>query len=378
MSQLGLYIHFPFCRQKCHYCSLFSQTGLESLIPAYLSALQQDVRSYQLSLANQEIDTIYLGGGTPSLLEAESLGQLLNLIKNLVKVSTNAEISIEANPETLTLAKLSQYRELGINRLSLGLQAWQDHLLARMGRRANRQHFLQALSWAKQAGFTNINVDLIFGLPGQTLADWQTSLEAVIEMDTPHLACYSLEVDDRSTWGRLAAQGKFATITEELDREMASLAKFKLAAAGLNQYEISNFARPGFRCRHNFNFWHGQEYVGLGAGAHSYFQNYRYHNVDSIPRYIQQMTAGAFNRQEKTWETEQLARENFMAQRLRLNEGISLIDFENRFGTQLTNAFQFSLPKLLAKGLIKVDRNRLGLTKLGRDLENQVMIELMS
>lgn len=368
MSKIGLYLHFPFCRQKCHYCSLFSQAGLEKLIPEYIKALKQDLLSYQNSLAGQEIATIYFGGGTPSLLEADSIGEVLGLVKEKFAVASDAEISLEANPETLNFAKLSQYYKLGINRLSLGLQAWQDQLLVKMGRTAKQQQFIQALAWAKEVGFNNINADLIFGLPEQTLGDWQESLEAVVKADLQHVACYSLEVDERSTWGRLAVQGKFATVSEELDREMARLTKSKLTADGFNQYEISNFARSGYECQHNLNFWHGAQYIGVGAGAHSFFQGYRYRNSDSIPRYIQQMTSGDFSRVEKNYDTSRQARENLFAQQLRLNEGINLAD---------AHLPQQLVQKLLANDLIAINDNRLQLTELGQNLENQVIVELL-
>ncbi len=376
--KLGLYFHFPFCQQKCHYCSLFSQAGLEQLVPAYLEAVKLDLLSYESVLSGREISTIYIGGGTPSLLTGQQLNQLLAIVRGKFKVVDQAEISIEANPETLSLSRLDDYYQLGVNRLSLGLQAWQDRLLKKMGRLAKSRHFIQSLAWAKQVGFTNINADLIFGLPDQTLDDWQESLAAVIDAQLSHLACYSLEVDERSTWGRLAAVGKFKTVTEELDRAMAQLAVTKLTAAGLKQYEISNFARPGFECQHNLNFWLGNEYLGIGAGAHSFFNRYRFNNTYSITSYINQIRSANFSRQEKVWQSDIMIRESDLIAGLRLNKGIFLSDFQAKFVLSILKIWAMPIERLMENGLIEINQGYLKLTDQGRDLENLVMTELLS
>jgi oxygen-independent coproporphyrinogen-3 oxidase len=378
MAQIGLYLHFPFCRQKCHYCSLFSRVGLEKLIPVYVAALKQDLFSYQLELSHHQITTLYIGGGTPSIIPMEQFKKLLVSVLELANISTAAEITIEANPESLNLNQLKQYFNLGINRLSLGLQAKQDYLLTKMGRQASYDRFLQSLTWAKQAGFKNINADLIFGLPDQTMSDWEESLQAVIDAQLQHVACYSLEVDERSTWGRWAAKGQFETVPAELDRQMANLAVQMLGQAGLKQYEISNFAQPGFECQHNLNFWHGQEYIGLGAGAHSFFLQNRYQNTQAIPEYIKQMESHDFHRIEKHEETESMARDSFIMQSLRLTQGLSLLTYQHKFKESLLSVKAEAIEKLIGQNLIEINEQYLRLTALGRDVENQVVVELLT
>jgi oxygen-independent coproporphyrinogen-3 oxidase len=308
----------------------------------------------------------------------EQFKKLLVSVLELANISTAAEITIEANPESLNLNQLKQYFNLGINRLSLGLQAKQDYLLTKMGRQASYDRFLQSLTWAKQAGFKNINADLIFGLPDQTMSDWEESLQAVIDAQLQHVACYSLEVDERSTWGRWAAKGQFETVPAELDRQMANLAVQMLGQAGLKQYEISNFAQPGFECQHNLNFWHGQEYIGLGAGAHSFFLQNRYQNTQAIPEYIKQMESHDFHRIEKHEETESMARDSFIMQSLRLTQGLSLLTYQHKFKESLLSVKAEAIEKLIGQNLIEINEQYLRLTALGRDVENQVVVELLT
>ncbi|MGI5828244.1 MAG: radical SAM family heme chaperone HemW [Patescibacteria group bacterium] len=377
LHQLNLYLHFPFCRSKCHYCGFFSQVDKGQEIPAYVNALRQEIINSSRLADRYRVCTIYFGGGTPSLLSSETIKEIIKSICKYFIVEKEAEITLEANPESLTERKLAGYFKAGINRLSLGLQAWQDELLTYLGRGSMQKDFIDAFKSARAIGFRNINVDLIFAIPNQTLNQWQTTLKKVTALEPEHISCYSLELDNSSVIGKLHSQGKFKTTDEVLDREMYVLAKEMLKDSGYHHYEISNFSKAGYECKHNLSFWQYQPYLGLGAGAHSFFKDKRFSNICNVHQYIEESLSGklAFNSGKLINNRQQISEAIMLG--LRLISGLDIKQFKQRFGKNIFTLYGQNLRLLIQAELIKYDGNVLKLTNKGIDLSNQVAMTLI-
>ena len=287
-ESIGIYIHIPFCKSKCYYCDFNSYAGRDYLAGSYFDALYKEILIRSRSLENRRVSSIFIGGGTPSLTEPQYITGLIEICGKCFHVDNDAEISMESNPGTLSYDRLKAYRDAGVNRLSIGLQTWQDQLLESIGRIHSRKQFVDNVEDAVKCGFENINADLIFGLPGQTLEDWTETLEAVTGLGAiKHLSCYSLKIEEGTVFGDRLDAGLLEPIDEELDRRMYHLAVDVLADKGYRWYEISNFAVPGYECRHNLLYWKAREYVGFGAGAHSHLDAVRFSNVAGIEEYIE-------------------------------------------------------------------------------------------
>lgn len=376
-NQIGLYIHIPFCRSKCYYCDFNSFPNKEDYIDPYFRALKKEVIHYSKKLKGYSIKTIFIGGGTPSFVAPQYIYEIVELCSDSFNITKDAEISLEANPGTLNTKKLGVYKTAGINRLSIGLQAWQDYLLKQIGRIHSAHEFVENLGQARKLGFNNINVDLIFGLPGQTIEDWQYTLEQVIRLNIPHVSAYSLKIEEGTVFGKMVSSEKLIPLEDEIDREMYHLAIKKLKRNGLKHYEISNFAAPGFECRHNLIYWNAESYLGLGAGAHSYIQNKRFNNVCDIEEYII-----SINNYNSPVESEQLIDEKdamaeFMILGLRLVQGIDSIEFKSRFGKDIFDVYKEQINKLLNKGFLVIYKNRIKLSPIGLDLANRVFVEFI-
>jgi len=279
---IGLYIHIPFCRQKCAYCDFYSVLAQPGAIDRYLNSLAAEMR---LQGQGQLISTVFLGGGTPSLLTARQISTVLDGVSRYFLLAKDAEISMEANPETLLNTDLAAYRVAGINRLSLGVQVLDNDLLPHLGRRHTAQDALTIITRAQAAGFTNLSCDLIYGIPGQTMVGWQHDLQTITARGLPHLSLYCLEVHDETPLGQAINSGKMQLPDPDLAADMYDWAREFLPQQGLVQYEISNFSRPGFECRHNLIYWHNDEYLGLGPAACSYRSGVRACNVADMDTY---------------------------------------------------------------------------------------------
>jgi len=374
---IGLYVHIPFCRSKCHYCDFNSYAGKEALISPYFDMLKREIACHADRLEDRPVKTVFIGGGTPSVADATYVYELLNMSRRCFIVRDDAEITIECNPGTLCKEKLKKYREAGINRLSIGLQAWQDRLLKMTGRIHTAKDFLESFGMAEKAGFENINVDLIFGLPGQTLENWQESLANVARLGPTHISCYSLKIEEGTPFERMLASGEIEYPDEELDRRMYGFAIEMLRENGFRHYEISNFARPGFECRHSMIYWKGEEYLGVGAGAHSFLDGKRSGNVSAVEEYI-----SAVNKGLPPVEDEEIVDENgkmaeFMILGLRLTDGVSAREFESRFGADIFCLYAAKIEKLIAQHLLEIDGDRIKLTEKGLDLANKVFVEFI-
>ncbi|NLC67204.1 MAG: oxygen-independent coproporphyrinogen III oxidase [Clostridiaceae bacterium] len=371
-------MHFPFCKSKCRYCDFNSYVSKEYLIPGYCSALVKEMDYYKSRAGRgYEIASIYLGGGTPSLLEPGYISMIMDECRKAFSISSDAEITIEANPGTLSLEKLKKYKECGINRLSIGLQAWQDRHLSSLGRIHTSGDFEENLLAAREAGFINISVDLIFGFPGQSLEDWEETLERVTNHGVEHLSCYSLKIEEGTALYDDVKKGRVKAVDDELDRDMYHLAVKKLRDKGFIHYEISNFSKPGFESRHNMNYWLAGEYIGLGAGTHSYFQGKRYNNAEKPGDYMRRIS-----REEVLFENVQVISEKdkiseYIMLGLRLTRGIDPEDFKRKFKAGLPELYGNSIDMLVEKGLLCFSEGRLKLTEQGLDLANLVFVEFI-
>ena len=380
-NELGIYIHIPFCKQKCYYCDFVSFSGQSQKMEEYISCLVQELESYDFSTYN--VTTIYIGGGTPSYLESKMiLDVLLNLKKKLQKNNTQfekMEITIEVNPGTVTMEKLQDYKNVGINRLSIGVQSTKDKLLKQIGRIHTYQDFLNTYKMANKVGFKNINVDLMLGLPNQSIQDLKNSIEQVNLLQPNHISVYSLIVEEGTKLKKLIDEGKLTLPDEELERQMYWYVKNKLEQNGYNHYEISNFAKIGKESKHNQNCWKQKQYIGLGLAAHSYVSEIRYSNTENLETYLQNIHDGKLEKNRIIQERQNLVdtQKEFMMLGLRMIEGISICDFKEKFGTNPLYVFRNELNRLVSEGLIEVDLDRIRLTNRGLDLANVVFEEFI-
>lgn len=368
-KKCGLYIHIPFCVKKCAYCDFKSFSGADHVHSGYIDALINELSEKSAEYSDYEIQTIFIGGGTPSLLPSRLTGKLLDAVFGRFGVMPSAEITTEANPKTLDRPKLIDYHYMGINRLSIGLQAWQNHLLAVLGRVHTREDFVKNYYEAREAGFKNISVDLMFSLPSQTREDWRETLESVISLSPEHISAYSLIIEDGTEFKRLYDQGRLSLPSEEEDRLMYEYTNNVLSASGYNRYEISNYSRPGYESRHNSIYWRTGEYIGAGLAAHSYMRGARFYNSDSIRDYIAGKGAAEAGREVLSPDD---MLEEFMFMGLRMTEGVSRSEFRRRFNNELEAVYGSRIDELISMGMLNSRGDRLSLTNKGIDVSNTV------
>jgi len=377
---LGLYIHIPFCVKKCNYCDFLSAPADDATKVRYVEALCKEIAGYKETAKAYRLATIYFGGGTPSVLEASLIEKILSAVKAGFEVDEAAEVTLEVNPGTVSLDKLKRYRQLGINRLSIGVQSAKEEELALLGRIHTFEEAKQTFFWAREAGFTNLSLDLISALPGQSLEDYKENVEAILALKPEHISSYSLIVEEGTPFYELYAEGKEKESDlpeEEIDREMYAYTKARLKKAGYERYEISNYAKPGFESRHNSSYWIGTEYLGMGLGASSLFTNARFHNETDLTAYMEAIENG----QDIRLDTERLVpeeqMEEFMILGLRMMRGISREEFRNRFGKPIETVYGSALKKLENQGLLYKDGDRIALTETGIDVSNRVFVEFV-
>lgn len=374
-NEIGVYVHIPFCKKKCDYCDFISYCNKDNLIDDYVQAVKAEIQSQNIK---PEITTIYIGGGTPSYIDSKYIIEILEKIKEK-NVSSNAEITIEVNPGTVTKEKLEDYIKSGINRISIGLQTTNDELLKQIGRIHNFTQFLETYKLAKKVGFKNINVDLMLGLPNQRIKDLKESLEQIIKLKPKHISVYSLIVEDGTPIANKIEKGEMQLPDEELERNMYWFVKNTLELNGFIHYEISNFAKKGYESKHNLNCWNQKEYIGIGASAHSYRDITRYSNTENIEEYIENVNNGNFNRNKIIHEVqkEDDAKKEFMLLGLRKIKGVDINQFKNKFGDNPIYLFRNELKKLTDERLLIIDNNNIRLTNKGLDLANLVWEEFI-
>lgn len=373
MKTLGLYIHMPFCKRKCFYCDFVSFPGKDSVFDSYIDAVIAEAYLYSEYLEDRVIDTLFIGGGTPSLLSPEQISRLINGLKKTCNFRPE-EATIEANPETLDEEKLSTYSKLGINRLSIGLQSHDNEILKRIGRMHTYETFLDIYATAK-IYFVNINIDIIFGLPGQTEDSFKTTLKELIKLSPSHVSAYSLKLEPGTKLADI-----YAGADEVTDREMYHSAAQLLGGAGYIHYETSNFAKTGFECKHNLKYWLGKEYLGLGAAAHSYIEDnakIRFNNTGDLAGYLRAVN----NRKRPIVQSCKLSASDeiteYLMLRLRLKQGISFAGYNLRFGGNFTTIFNGPVSFSIENGLITRDESGIYPTLKGFDLQNTLITEFM-
>ena len=374
MNTVGLYIHIPFCKNKCFYCDFPSFSGKESLMVDYAKALSKEIDN---SCQDKLISTIFIGGGTPTYLCIEGWKIIAESIKNLNFVSKDFEFTVEGNPNSFNEEQLEIFKTMGVNRISMGLQAVQEHHLKSIGRIHTIEDFKKSYIMLRENGFNNINVDLMFGLPNKTLAEWIESLEQVIELKTEHLYCYSLIIEEGTKFYNLYENESLILPNEDVERDMYAVTKDILKKNGYEQYEISNYAKKGFECKHNKIYWQLNNYVGCGSSSHSYINGIRYRNESNIEKYIGRMNESNTVVVEEFKNSEKDDIEEFMFLGLRLNDGIDIREFQHRFGVSIFDKYKDIIEKYVHMELLNLEENRLFLTSKGMEFSNQVMADFI-
>ncbi len=386
-NQLGLYIHIPFCLSKCSYCHFASGVFPGSLIRPYFGALRREMEALPGLMqrldangngaADWVIDTVFVGGGTPSLVDGQEIGRTLEWVRNTLVLAPVPEITLEVNPGTVTDDKLDCYRDAGVNRISLGVQTFQDRLLKKVGRSHSVADSISTVELCRRKGIDNLNVDLIAGLPGQTEADWQENLVRVAALSPEHLSLYLLEIHEDAHLGRREGMAGASLPDEELVADWYRESVHWLGSSGWEQYEISNFCKPGRHSRHNLKYWTDQPFIGFGCGAHSYWAGERWGNERDPVRYVELLERGE---PATTFHSEITPRqhlEEVVFLGLRLNAGLDLWRCRRKFGFDLRDRFGRELGQLAQGGLIEIEGDRLKLTSKGRLFSNEVFVQFM-
>lgn len=394
MEDYSLYLHIPFCRRRCGYCDFNTTAGMQGLIPLYVNSLIQEIQGVAQSIFPRlQAHTIFFGGGTPSLLPSDALEDILSALTEVFELQPGAEVTLEANPGTVTLDYLKALRRIGINRLSLGMQSAHPADLLLLERQHGHEEVIRAVQWARQAGFDNLSLDLIFGIPGQTLERWQGSLGLALGLRPQHLSLYALTIEEGTPLFALFQRGAFSPPDDDLAADMYEWAIGRLEQAGYIQYEISNWAQSSeggeiYACRHNMQYWLNRPYLGFGAGAHGCAAGHRLANVPGLGEYLERCRDGQMSPFPSSPATEQSievsprqAMQETMMLGLRLTQaGVSQREFTARYAQSLLEVYHWEIESLMAKGLLEwagEDDDRLRLTKRGRLLGNQVFLHFV-
>lgn len=379
-DNIGIYIHIPFCKSKCLYCDFFSVADGKKFEKKYVEALKNEIiKRISVNKNGYHVNTIYIGGGTPSYIDEKNIYEILETIKNCCEIDENVEITIEANPGTVSQEKMEAYKKMGINRLSIGLQEKNDKLLKEIGRIHTNAEYLKTIEYANKAGLNNINTDIIIGLPNQTIYDVENTLNQLISLNLTHISIYSLIVEEGTKLEKLIDNGTLKLPDEEMERYMYWFAKRKLEENGYIHYEISNFSKIDYRSRHNVDCWNQKEYLGFGAGASSYNGIARYKNIEDLEKYIENMEKDNFAKNiviEEIQNREDKMKE-YMLLGLRKINGININNFRKKFGTTPLYKYNKELTKLLREELILMDTNNIRLSKKGLNLANMVWEEFV-
>ena len=381
LNELGIYIHIPFCKQKCYYCDFVSYSNKCSEVKEYIESLKKEIEEFDFS--NYKVTSIYIGGGTPSYIDSIYIVEILSELKEKLKCNLiefkDIEITIEVNPGTVDTKKLNDYKKLGINRLSIGIQSTKNDILKKIGRIHTYQEFLEIYKLARETGFKNINIDLMIGIPGQKIGDLKNTLQDIIKLEPEHISVYSLIIEENTPIEKMLENGEIKLPDEDLERNMYWYVKNTLELNGYNHYEISNFAKLGKESRHNLNCWNQEEYIGFGVAAHSYLNGIRFSNTINVEEYIQHIEN---NRKEENIQIEESQsledkKNEFMMLGFRKIQGVDIARFKEKFIDNPIFLYRENLNKLVEEGLIEVDLNHIKLTNKGIDLANLVFEEFV-
>ena len=383
---MELYVHIPFCVKKCDYCDFLSGPANNDIKEKYVEALIKEIKaSKEYSSKEDKVTSIFIGGGTPSILESEQLTRIFTALYNSFIIDENAEITVEMNPGTVTEDKFKALKVAGVNRLSIGLQSANDSELKILGRIHTYKDFEEAYKMAKEAGFENINVDLISAVPGQSVDSWAYTLRKVASLHPQHISAYSLIIEEGTPfydkYGEDGCNGCGNNILELPDEKSERLmyedTKKILLEYGYHRYEISNYAKKGFECEHNKGYWKCEDYLGLGLGSSSLIKGKRFHNTCDMDTYLQNSKNPEKIREDETYLTIEEKIEEFMFLGLRMTKGISKSDFKKRFNINIEEVYKEELRNLIEEGLINEEKDMLYLTDRGTDISNQVFVEFM-
>lgn len=379
-KELELYIHIPFCIRKCAYCDFLSGPSDDATIQSYVEALKKEIYSQSELAKDYVVTSIFFGGGTPSVLSGTQMRVLMKTIRKIFQLSEHAEISMEANPGTVTKRKLSAYRNAGINRISFGLQSTNDKELKVLGRIHTYKEFLKSFALARECGFDNINVDLISAIPNQTVDSWETSVRNILALNPEHISAYSLIVEEGTPFYEKYGEGgpeEDLLPSEEDERHMYQRTEELLEEAGYHRYEISNYAKEGRECQHNLGYWERKEYLGLGLGSSSLIRNARFKNCDDLKLYLEHSDDILQIREIDGALTSEEQMEEFVFLGMRKMEGISLKKFHETFGKTLEECYGIGIEKMKSKELVEIKNQMLRLTKKGIDVSNYVFAEIL-
>ncbi len=374
----GMYIHIPFCHQICHYCDFNKVFFKNQPVDEYIESIGQELAIMKAEgLSFAEVETVFLGGGTPTSLSEKQLDRLLAIIHEYVDVASLKEFSTEANPDELTYGKLRVLKSGGVQRLSIGVQSFDEALLKKIGRTHNAADPARVIDEARQVGFTNMSIDLIYGLPGQTREQWQYTLEKATELELPHYSGYSLIVEPKTVFYNLMNKGKLPLPGEDMEAEMFSMLMEHMERHGRQRYEISNFALPGYESVHNLLYWENATYAGVGAGAHGYIEGVRYSNIGPIKKYMAETDAGKRPLQQTHTVTKVEAMEEEMFLGLRKADGVSNSAFHKKFGQSLDETYGQILRSLIQNDLLEQCGDRVKLTRTGVFRGNEVFQQFL-
>lgn len=376
-KDLGLYIHIPFCIKKCAYCDFLSWSGDKDQKEEYVRDLEQEIRSYKTFAADYQVSTVYFGGGTPSILETGQIERIMGALRQTFRIEKKAEITLEMNPGTARKEKLKVYRQLGINRLSIGIQSVKNENLKLLGRIHTYEDFLESYHMAREAGFDNISGDLISSLPGQTLEEWKEELEILIRTPLEHLSVYQLIIEEGTEFYERYGEHEELLPDEETSREIYLWTGEYLENQGFRQYEISNYARAGKESRHNLRYWERKDYLGLGLGAASMIRNMRMSNTRDWEKYRTGCRDPRKIREEVEFLEEPRQIEEFMFLGLRKTRGVSRKEFRRTFGKDLDLIYEKTLKKYLENGMLQESGDRIFLSAEGILLSNQIFADFL-
>ena len=371
----GIYIHIPFCKQRCSYCAFYSST-LYNIKEEYTDALCKEIAARKEYVPGEEIKTIYMGGGTPSTLSMEQIEKILDTIYRHYPIGENPEVTIECNPDDLTPEFLAQLKHLPVNRISMGIQSFSDTQLRRLGRRHDAGKAREAVQNAREAGFRNISIDLMFALPGSTAQEWEKTLAEAIALQPEHISAYNLMYEEGTAMHRALERGDFEELSEEENVEQFQTLIKRLKEAGYRHYEISNFARPGYESRHNSSYWNDTPYIGCGAAAHSYDGTSREWNVADIKKYIKGINSGCRDFEREHLSEEECYNDTILT-RLRTADGIPLAWMKEKFSEKLNGYMLRNAVKLIDSGNLKEENGHLALTEKGIFVSDAVIRELI-
>lgn len=376
-NDLGLYLHIPFCMKKCGYCDFLSWKGTEEEQEIYVQSLIREIGSYEEFAKNYKVSTVFVGGGTPSILTGEQMERIFDAISKVFWLEKRPEITLEMNPGTVTVEKLKAYKRAGVNRLSMGLQSVKNENLKMLGRVHTYEEFLHSYELARQEKFDNISIDLISSLPGQTLESWEEELRQAIDLNPEHVSVYQLILEEGTPFYEKYANHPELLPTEEISRDIYLLTGKLLKEAGYEQYEISNYAKPGNESRHNLKYWERKNYLGLGLGAASMVRNIRMSNTRDMKTYLERCEQPKTMREDVEFLEEPRQMEEFMFLGLRKTRGVSRKEFRRIFGQELDMVYEKALYKCLENGLLKEHKDRIFLSEEGMLLSNLVMSEFL-